>query len=186
MTAPPNLENEKDLLISIIAGNMDSFETMLHYYEKPIWNHLRRITGNNDNASDLLQETFLKVYRNRKRIAPENNFKNWVYRIATNTAYDFLRKKRHIIEISLYANEGSETILPELAYSRIEEEILAHDMEKALEQVPLHYRTILLLYYREGFSYEETALILGLTLNTVKTQLRRAKQALSKHLHNYE
>ncbi|OIO30227.1 hypothetical protein AUJ77_03785 [Candidatus Nomurabacteria bacterium CG1_02_43_90] len=124
MTAPPNLENEKDLLISIIAGNMDSFETMLHYYEKPIWNHLRRITGNNDNASDLLQETFLKVYRNRKRIAPENNFKNWVYRIATNTAYDFLRKKRHIIEISLYANEGSETILPELAYLELKKKYL--------------------------------------------------------------
>lgn len=181
----PNLEEEKSLLNAVIDGDIRAFETILKHYEKPIWNHLRRITGSEEDASDLLQETFLKLYSNRKNIDITCSFKNWLYRIATNTAYDLLRKKKYVIEIFINDDDGSETILPELAYSKKEEQEIAHDMDHALYQIPHHYRAILLLYYHEGFSYEEIAPMLALPINTVKTHIRRAKQALRKHLHHY-
>lgn len=179
-------KSEQELVEALTTGDIAAFEAILARYEQAIWNHLRRLTGSVDDATDLTQETFVKLYQKRHLVDPGGSFKNWLYRVATNTAYDAMRKKHHIIEVSIDDNdEPSETIPPELAYSIAEEKILFHDIEKALSNIAPHYRNILLLYYREGFGYEELSVLLDLPLNTVKTHLRRAKQSLREHLQNY-
>lgn len=178
--------SEEELVETLVTGDIAAFEVILTRYEKAIWNHLRRLTGSTEDATDLTQETFIKLYQKRHLVDPAGNFKNWLYRVATNTAYDAMRKKHHIIEVPIdNSDESPETIPPELAYSITEEKILSHDIEQALSKITPHYRNILLLYYREGFGYEELSVLLEIPLNTVKTHLRRAKQSLREHLQNY-
>ena len=159
-------------------------------YQTPIWNHLRRIMGNENDASDLTQETFVRLYVKRHHIKPELPIKAWIYSIATHAAYDLLRKKKRLKEAFIIDSEdeedgSTETNKAFLAYSKTEEETVGRDMERALAKLPEHYRNILLLYYREGFAYGEIADQTGLPLNTIKTHMRRAKQSLVPLLRDY-
>ncbi len=140
-------------LEKMIAGDQIALGHILSLYEKPIYNHLLRLTRNNDDAAHLLQDTFVKMYTKRDQIDPASNFKNWLYKIATNTAYDHFRKERREQLISFDDEDDvAETIETEAAYTTVEQEIMKHDLEQALEDIQPHYRNILLLYYREGFS----------------------------------
>lgn len=178
-----NLE-EKTRLEKMIAGDNSAFEEILSIYEKPIFNHLLRLTKNRDDASDLMQETFFRLYNKRSQVNIADNFKNWLYKVATNIAYDYFRKKKREKLVSLDGEETFETNEPELSYSTLEEEISRIDLDQALGEISLSHRNILLLYYREGFSYEEISEILNLPINTTKTNLRRARQELGKFLKN--
>lgn len=166
----------------MIAGNQHAFEKVLYLYEKPIFNHLIRLAGSRDEADDLLQETFIRLYDRRSQINIDGNLKNWLYKVATNIAYDFLRKKKRENLVSIDDETKFETIEPELSYTSLESEIITADLENALREIRPHYRNILLLYYREGFSYDELAEMLELPLGTVKTHIRRARGELSELL----
>ena len=163
-------------------GSSDAFEAVLSFHERQIFTHLVRLVGNKDEASDLLQETFIRLYKNRKQIAVDGNIKSWLYKVATNIAYDHFRKKKRENLVSIDDDETFETFSEELSYTNVEQQILSADLENALEKIRPHYKNILLLYYREGFSYEEIAEILDTPLNTIKTHLRRARQELAKLL----
>lgn len=166
----------------MIEGDQHAFEQILYFYEKPIYNHLIRLTGSQDEAADLLQETFVRLYYKRSQIDPDGNLKNWLYKVATNIAYDYFRKKKRENLVSIDDENLSETIEAGLSYTSLEQEIAIIDLENALNELRPHYKNILLLYYREGFSYEELAKILDLPLNTIKTHIRRARQELNELL----
>ncbi len=178
---PQNSPNhhENTELLSRIATDEHVFEEIVRTYEKPLYNHLIRLTGNVDEAGDLLQKTFIRLYNWRDRIEKDGNLKNWLYKVSTNLAYDFFRKKKRENLAPLNDQADDETIYPELTYSSLEHDISVIDLENALREIEPHYKNILLLYYREGFSYEEIAHLLEIPLNTVKTHIRRAKQALA-------
>lgn len=182
MTENLNQEEERQLILSLKEGNLGAFEKTLLLYEKQIFNHIYRLVGQLQDAQDLLQETFIKLYKNRSRIDTNKSFKAWLYKIATNTTYDWFRKKSHYrgqISLDEIDEEKFETIDTQSPYYRIE---ASNDVAGALEGIKAAYRNILLLYYRDGFSYEEIADILGIPLNTVKTHLSRAKKQLKEKL----
>ncbi|MEN9613911.1 MAG: hypothetical protein RLZZ347_218 [Candidatus Parcubacteria bacterium] len=183
MDIAPNTSPQA-VLKRLIAGDPKAFEEILTQYEKPIFNHLLRLTQDYDDASELLQTTFIKVYTKRSHIDPAGSFKNWLYKIATNVAYDFFRKKKREQLVFLDDESVFETIEGDTAYSTIDTEIAVHDLKEALVKIRPHHRTILLLYYKEELSYAEIADILGLPINTVKTHLRRAKIELETFLKN--
>ncbi len=172
---------DKDILIRAKTGDLNAFEYILSFYEKAIYNYCLRILKNSHNAKDVTQETFIKVYTHRKLIDPEKNIKTWIFTIATNTTYDFLRSKKRKNEISL--NTENETILSFEAY--YPKEGLMSDVDKALEQINQEYKKILLLFYQQGFQYQEIAEILDMPINTVKTQISRGKEQLKDKLKNY-
>jgi RNA polymerase sigma-70 factor (ECF subfamily) len=140
---------------------------------------------NSHNAKDVTQDTFIKVYMHRKLIDPEKNIKTWIFTIATNTAYDFLRAKKRKGEVSLDEENKkfSETILSLETYYG--EEGLVSDVDRALEQINPEYKKVLLLFYQQGFKYEEIAEILEIPINTVKTHIKRGKEQLKEKLKNY-
>ena len=127
---------EKNILINAKRGDLEAFEYILSFYEKAIYNYCLRILKNSHNAKDATQETFIKVYTHRKLIDPEKNIKTWIFTIATNTVYDFLRGKKRKNEISL--EEKIETISSFEAY--YPQEGLVSDVDKALEQINLEYK----------------------------------------------
>ena len=172
---------EKDILIRAREGDLFAFEQILFFYEKAIYNYCLRVLKNSQNTKDVVQDTFIKVYNHRKEINPEKNIKTWIFTIATNTAYDFLRGKKRKNETSL--DDEIETISSLKAYYI--EEGLVSDVDQALLQINPEYRKVLLLFYQQGFAYQEIADILAMPINTVKTHILRGKEQLKEKLENY-
>jgi RNA polymerase sigma-70 factor (ECF subfamily) len=168
---------DKETLKKLKNGGLKAFEVIFSFYEKSIYGYIYSMVGHRENAEDLTQEVFLKLYKNAGAIDAENNFKNWLYKIATNTVYDWLRKKRKGAEMFIIDDEENsfETIDDNSTYLHIED---AKDLESAINDIKPNYRRVLLLFYYEGMSYEEIADILEVPLNTAKTHIRRAKEAL--------
>ncbi len=172
---------DKDILIRARAGDLEAFEYILSFYEKVIYNYCLRILKNSQNAKDVAQETFIKVYTHRKDIDPTKNIKTWIFTIATNTTYDFLRSKKRKNEISL--DEENETISSFEAY--YPQAGVVSDVEKAMEQINPEYKKVLLLFYQQGFQYQEIADMLEMPINTVKTHISRGKEQLKEILKEY-
>lgn len=172
---------DENILVRARTGDLVAFEYILSFYEKAIYNYCLRILKNSENAKDTTQETFIKVYTHRKTIDPKKNIKTWIFTIATNTVYDFLRGKKRKREVNL--DEENETISSFEAYYPTEG--LVSDVDKALEQINPEYKKALLLFYQQGFEYKEIAEILSTPINTIKTHISRGKEQLKDKLKNY-
>ena len=164
--------------------NTDRFEAIVLEYQKEIFNYTKRVLGSKEDALDATQETFIKLYMHRNSIDPAKSLKSWLYRVATTTSIDIIRKRNRLAEIPY--DDEAETNLTDTTYTRVEEEALRKDIDKALESLDERLRAVLLLYYREDFSYQEISEMLDIPLNTTKTYIRRAKIALKKYLEKNE
>jgi RNA polymerase sigma-70 factor (ECF subfamily) len=171
----------KELVLKARKGNLESFENLVFIFEKPIFGYLLYSVGRKEDAEDLTQEVFIKVYKNLKSLDPNLNFKAWLFKIASNTLIDWWRKRGEERELFLIDDKdiNFETIDEDFSYLKIE---TAKDIAEALEKIRPEYKVVLLLFYWQGFSYEEIASILSLPLGTVKTKLRRAKLAIKEIL----
>jgi RNA polymerase sigma-70 factor (ECF subfamily) len=141
-------------------------------YQRPILAHLCRLVGDLESAEDLCQETFVKALRSWAQHDPNASSVGWLYRIATNTAYDYLRRRRRI------------RFIPLLDAERMFEEPFGDEsppdkdepVRAALAQLPERYRVPLVLHACEGHSTQEIADALGCTSGAVKTRLFRARE----------
>lgn len=171
--------SEKELILRARSGSIPDFEELMRLYEGGVYGYILRLTGNSPDAEDLTQDTFLKIFNALRTYDQERSFKTWAYTIATRTVYDFFRKKKVRKELYIIDDEdsGFETIDESQSYAKIE---TVEDLGRALLEIKPAYKSVLLLYYSEGFTYEEIAQALGKPINTVKTNIRRAKQALKE------
>ena len=171
---------DKNLIVEVGNGNLKAFDFIVGFYQKAIYSHLYRLVNNSDDALDLVQDTFIKVYKNREKIDLDKNFKSWLYKIATNTAYDWLRKQKRLPQ----KQEIDETIEFETTGSNLTyydiEQANSFDLTKAMQALKPSSENILRLYYQQGFTYVEISEILQMPLGTVKTNLARAKAELVK------
>ncbi|MBU6415078.1 RNA polymerase sigma factor [Patescibacteria group bacterium] len=176
-----DFQKDPEFIRKLKKGDLRIFEKILFLYEKEIFRHIRRLVPRQQDAEDLTQETFIKVYRHIGTLDPTKGMKSWIYKIATNTAYDWFRKNKRNRELFIIDNAGSpfETIDEHSSYT-YQERATTKDLQDALERIKPVYKSILLLFYEEGLKYGEIAEILSLPLNTVKTHIRRAKSALVK------
>ncbi len=159
------------------SGGLMVFEAILTAHERPILNYLIRLVGQREDAEDLTQETFLRLYTNLRRIDTGRNVRGWLYRVATNLAFDALRKRKRLKEAPLEAAEE----VPAPA-SRPADWAEGLDIRRALIRLPHLHQSVLLLYYHDEFSYREIASILNIPLGTLKTHLRNARQELGRAL----
>lgn len=162
-------------------GDSAAFEEVFRTYHTRIYNYVYRLVGNAEEANDLTQESFLKAYRALLRGEEPLNLSAWLYRIASNTCMDVLRRRRLIQWQPL---EGLLSILNTAGGPNPEEETLRSErqaeVEQVLAQLPPRYRMTLLLREREGLSYKEIASITGDSLATVKVTLHRARERARK------
>lgn len=176
-------------------GEEPAFAELLERYRVPIYNLCYRMVRNPEDARDLAQETFIKVFGLLDRYDEEHAFSSWLFRIATNHCIDHLRRNR-LRMLSLDAGlgpEGDERELqlpdsgprPDVVMQRKE------SMERLWEVVsglPPHYRAIILLRHDQQLSYEEIAEALDLPLGTVKARIHRARNLVMDRLRarNYD
>lgn len=178
---------DEQLVLSFLTGNDESFEELVHRYLKPIYNFLFRFTQDRDSLDDLTQETFVKAWKNLQKFDQEKSFRTWLYAIAKNTAYDFLKKKKALPFSFFDLEDGSNRLEnieneDEMPDEIFDKNLSAKNLEEKLQKISENYRLILLMKYKDDFSLQEISEILKLPYNTVKSQHTRALAALKKVL----
>lgn len=175
-----------------LQGDFSGFEELVDKYQGRIYRHLRKIVHDNHQAEDLLQETFFSAYKGLASFTGASSFSTWLFRVATNAALMFLRKNVHdYVEFDdELSNQASDrlTASPEFISTPLEI-LLSMEGKKILEQaiddLPVIYRTVMILRDVEGFSLEETAEVLGITIPAVKSRLHRARNIVREALTAY-
>lgn len=181
--------DDRALVGRILSGDRDLFTTLVGRYEKRLINYVYRITHRYEEAHDLAQDIFVKVYLALDRYDPKYQFSTWLFRIAQNSAIDALRKKS-IAEVPLarpteeepggkereFADDG---ISP---YRALKNKQLSAAIDKAVEGLPSDYRELIQLRHFAELSYEEIASMKRLPLGTVKNKLFRARNLLKESL----
>jgi len=163
-------------------GDLEAFGQIMGAYDRAVRHYIFRFVGNESDAADLAQESFIKLYQALSSYDDQKRFSTWLFTIVKRTVYDWLRRqqreqagKQARKNAALSAGHDGEN----LNGPEIERRI---DLHNGLNHLPSKYRIVLRLYYWQGLTYDEIAGKLGLPLNTVKTLLRRAKSALSYEL----
>ena len=173
------------------AGEEDAFEALVRACEKQVYLLALRYTNNPADALDISQETFIKAFRNLKKFKGDSSPETWVYRIAVNTALDFVRRNARRSETSLYVTDedGKEQALdiPDDRYSpakAAEQADMRELLQKAIAMLPEEQRQVIVLRDIDDFSYQQIAEILDVSEGTVKSRLFRARARLLELLKN--
>ncbi len=185
--------DDRALVAAILQGDSDLFAQLMRRYEKRIVNYVYRITHRYEDAHDLAQEVFVKVYLALDRYDPKYQFSTWIFRIAQNSAIDALRKKG-VSEVSLTRNDddegqgGKEREFADVGvspYRDLKNKQLSSAIDHAVDQLPVEYRELIQLRHFAELSYDEIADMKQLPLGTVKNKLFRARNMLKDALGNF-
>ena len=178
---------DEELIAAYLAGEEEAFGELTRRHLSGVYSFTLRFVGNPHEADDITQDTFLKAWKSLKKYdARSSKFKTWLFRIARNSAIDFLRKKKHIpfshFDTESGINVLTETVadteeLPDALLIKLED---AKELHATLEELQPRAREILLLYYTNDMTFEEIGEMLGEPANTVKSRHRRALQSLRK------
>jgi RNA polymerase sigma-70 factor, ECF subfamily len=182
--------DEMELVARAKAGDTDAFSELVRHYDSRVFRMAKQITQNDDDAEDVLQETFLKAYTHLDDFQGNSKFYTWLVRIAVNEALMKLRKRRSdkTVPLDEPIDTGEDEMIREIAvwgenpedtYSRDE---LVQILEQAVQSLKPAYRTVFVLRDIEGLSIEETAEALGLSISAVKSRLLRARLQLREKL----
>lgn len=182
------------LMLDVKAGDEQSFALLLHRYRTPLVNFLYRMVRNREQAEDLAQEVFIRVYRARADYVPSAKFTTWLFRIATNLALNSLRDSRHQrMELSLDApvtvdaEDGDERPLDVAEKNPNIEEHLVQEAQRdmirhAIEKLPEKQRAAVLLHKYQELDYGEISKILECSESALKSLLFRAYETLRVEL----
>ena len=179
-------KTDVQLVQEILLDTQGSFEELVSRYTKPLYNFTFRLTHNVQAAEDLVQETFIKVWKNLDKYDQKQNFRGWIFTIARNTTTDYLRKKK-TVPFSVLSKDDDHlfedyvsdaTPLPDETLSTLED---TESLEKILATLPIDYQIVLLLHYQEGLTFEEIGNVVDKPPNTVKSWHRRALAALREN-----
>ncbi|HXJ47456.1 MAG TPA: sigma-70 family RNA polymerase sigma factor [Candidatus Dormibacteraeota bacterium] len=186
--------SDVQLMLDVKAGDQQSFELLLQRYRTPLVNFLYRMVRSREQAEDLAQEVFLRVYRAREDYEPSAKFTTWLFRIATNLALNSLRDHRYQkLEISMdapivaNAEDGDERMM-EVAdeHPDIEQHLVEESRKKmirhAIEKLPEKQRAAVLLHKYQELDYSEIAKILRCSESALKSLLFRAYETLRVEL----
>jgi RNA polymerase sigma-70 factor (ECF subfamily) len=185
-----SLPEEDALVTALSQGVEEAYEILIQRYQQPVYNLVCRLLNDPSDACDIVQEVFLKVFRNIGSFRGNSSLKTWIYRIAVNEAYNhrrwFSRHQRQ--EIALAAEEGMPCYADSLADPGRTPFDQAADLETralveaALEKLNAKFRAAVVLRDIEDLSYEEIATVLDVSLGTVKSRILRGREALRKIL----
>ncbi|MDD4570695.1 MAG: sigma-70 family RNA polymerase sigma factor, partial [Tepidanaerobacteraceae bacterium] len=181
---------EKSLIRRAKRGDTLAFEDLISGYERKVYNTVYRFFNNTEDAMDITQEIFIKVFTSLHGFRENSSFSTWLYRIAVNTCIDFLRKKKEDMlpikeELAVGGDVkfGSHTESPE---EFVENQEIKHTLMKAINTLSEEQRMCVILRDIQGFSYTEISDILSCSLGTIKSRLCRGRRALKEKLKDPE
>ena len=185
------VEVNKRLILKCMEYDKYSFMELYKIYEKYLYSLCFSYVQNSQDALDLVQDIYIKVFKNIKKFDINMQFHPWIRKIAVNTCLNFKRTiKNNVISMNSAINDESETDLEDTLKSEkdVLEEVINGEIKsiikKYLNEISEEYRMIIVLRYYEDLSYNEISELTNMPLGTVKTKLYRAKAILKKKLKN--
>jgi RNA polymerase sigma-70 factor (ECF subfamily) len=182
------LKEDAVLVREILAGSQDAAHELVKRLERPVFALILRMVRDRELAEDLAQEAFIKAFRALDSFHLDRKFSSWLFKIAHNTAIDYLRKSS-LDEVPLETEGEGLDPLQTLAAPEIEDpehqagrRDLREAFEECLGRLRPDYREVVVLRFQEGLSYEEIAEVCDLPMGTVKTHLHRARKALAQEM----
>ncbi|MDR0953973.1 MAG: sigma-70 family RNA polymerase sigma factor [Rikenellaceae bacterium] len=181
--------SDQQLVEKALENDSSAFEQLFMRYKKDLLQLYVQRTGNNpSDASDILQETFIKVYLNLHRYNPAYPFTQWLHAIARNTFIDYTRKRKDNILSIDSQNWNSARLNPAANTANPEEKMMQRqtgkELDRLLEKMPAHYKQMIIMRFVQEYSYEEIAEKLTMPIGTVKTQIHRAREKFYQLISN--
>ena len=175
------LNKDEDLLLRIRKGDEVAFELVFYRYKGKLYDFIRRSLPASEDAESMVQEIFVRLWSNREQLDPAKSLNAFIYTMARNEIFGHLRKllvrRRYLEELSFSLNESSETTDRQLEYNE-----LTSVVAQLVSSMPEKRREIYVLSRNEGLSYKEIASQLGISENTVDSQIRKALTYLKENL----
>lgn len=170
----------KDLVKRGREGDIEALEEIYKQFNRPLFNLVYRYTYNSQVAEDLLQDIFIKVFSNLKDVRSEDTFVGWIYRIAINTCYSYLRRKKSPLQRTIPLSEVEGKI--EGKTSESGNKVMKKSLDDAIQSLPKKMKSIFLLHDVQGFKHKEIARMLGCSMGTSKSQLFKARVKIREQL----
>ncbi|CAM2833764.1 sigma-70 family RNA polymerase sigma factor [Paenibacillus sediminis] len=174
---------EQGLIRAAQSGDRDALITLLREIEQHVYRTAYYILHNEQDALDAAQEALIRIYTKIDSYEEKAQFKTWVQRIVINICIDKFRRAKPTVSIEEHelVFQGKESVEREVMSA-----YMAQDIQDAINKLPEHHRTVIVLRYLQDFSYNEISDCLNLPLNTVKSYLFRARQQLQNLLQEYQ
>ena len=169
-----------DIIIGCLKGDRKCQEQLYKMFSKRMFGLCLQYASNYDDACDILQDGFIKVYRKLEQFSGKGSFEGWVRRIMINTALERYRSQLHLYPLTENTFSGDE-----LLYEEVFEKLSADDLIKLVQELPPRYRMVFNMYAIEGYPHKEIAGILGIKVGTSKSNLSRARDILQKKVKKY-
>jgi len=185
--------DDAELMSDYLSGNESALDDIIKKNIPLVYSAVYFMVGNPHDAEDVVQETFLKLWKHAKKYRKGESFKAWLLTIARNTARDFLRKKKALVFSDFENDDGDNFLTDTLADKEpLADEIFGRQenkkmLEDVLAKLPFAQREVIIMRYSSNLTFEEIGKIVGRPLDTVKSQHRRALLQIKKYLApNYE
>ncbi len=180
-------ETDEVLIKRFQDGETDAFTELVSRYKDPLFNYVSRMLKDRVYAEDIVQETFVRVYRNRDRYQQIAKFSTWIYTIAINLTKTELRRQnlRRFFSLSGVSDSGKALELPDNKINlekSAEDSIVGQKIKESIDQLPKTFREVIILRDIQELSYEEISKITGVPLGTVKSRVNRGRTRLQKLL----
>ncbi|MCF8331191.1 MAG: RNA polymerase sigma factor [Bacteroidales bacterium] len=175
------MNKDLEYVEKVLAGNTRAYSYLVDKYRNMVFTIIVKILGNEEDAEDLSQEVFLKVYKSLGTFKRKSKFSTWIYRIAYNEAITKTRKRKHVIQglendiIENYTKDKATESLYELSSDK--QKLL---LEEVLQKLPENGYIIITLYYKEDFSVKEISKITGMSESNVKVTLHRTRSKMQR------
>ncbi len=177
------MANEKDFIAKLLHPDTreTAFAQLVRDYQKPLYHHVRNIVLNHDDAHDVIQNTFLKVFRHLPNFKGDSKLFSWMYRIATNEAIDFIsaKAKRNGISNSEYLEKEIEKLPADVYFEGDEIQL---KLQKAIAKLPEKQQLVFKMKYFEELKYEEMSEILGTSVGALKASYHHAVKKIEEFL----
>jgi RNA polymerase sigma factor (sigma-70 family) len=185
-------EDDQILIKKALEGNERAYKTLLERHKDAVFHIIVKIVRSQEEARDLVQETFMKAFSSLASYNFQYRFTTWLYKIAANNCIDFLRKKRLdalSLDQPVVTKDGEVTFeLPDWTYSPeadLASKQKSLSIDQAIDSLPEKYREVIVFRHKQDKSYEEIAQILGIPVGTVKARIFRARELLKKKLKSF-
>lgn len=172
-------KSDSELVIAIQKGDVLAFEELVKRYQRGLFIFVLRIVHDDATAKEVVQDALFNIYRHISRVDPDRKFSTYMFEIAKNTAISAIRARKITVPLDVIAEIAEE----ETFIEQIVQEDSIASVKIAVRSLPKKYRDVISLYYFDDLSYEEVSHKLHIPINTVRTHIKRAKEALKKVLH---